>query len=115
MTSRGLGQEELLVCGAGSVPDPTGAYCVPGVSTPATNPYSNETNYLPTATTATPGETTNLTAIQQQLTATADVVNGILSGQYTGSAPGLAKSTNTAPIYLLLALVGIVAFMGAAQ
>ena len=34
---------------------------------------------------------------------------------YTGSAPGLAKSTNTAPIYLLLALVGIVAFMGAAQ
>jgi uncharacterized membrane protein YbjE (DUF340 family) len=57
-----------------------------------------------------------VSTLQDQLSATGDVVSGILSGQYTGTTPGLpSSSSSSTTMYLLIAVVGIMALVGMAK
>jgi hypothetical protein len=47
-----------------------------------------------------------ITALQQQVNATADVVGGILSGQYTGTAAGLPAPATTSSTAMLILFAG---------
>ena len=55
----------------------------------------------------------DLTQLQQQVSATADVVSGILSGQYSGTTPGLAapSSSSSLPMLLMIGGLGLVLVM----